>query len=144
MPLRSGKSRTTISHNIALLRREGRPEKQAVAIALRKSGKARKRNPTGGWAKSPVLWIGGGALVALVGYRIWAAKSAPSSSAAPLPGATTSTTATITLPGGSVMPAPPPGSPGASMTPAQIQDALAAVSGDPFLFAQKYNEIYGK
>ena len=41
MPLKKGKSKETISKNIAELRHEGYPPKQAVAIALntaRKSG----------------------------------------------------------------------------------------------------------
>jgi hypothetical protein len=42
MPLKRGSSQATMSKNIAELRRSGRPEAQAVAIALSKSGKARK------------------------------------------------------------------------------------------------------
>lgn len=41
MPLKKGKSKKTIGYNIGELRRSGRPEKQAVAIALdeaRRSG----------------------------------------------------------------------------------------------------------
>lgn len=38
MPLAAGRSRKAISHNIRLLQEEGRPHKQAVAIALRKAG----------------------------------------------------------------------------------------------------------
>ena len=44
-PLRRGSSRATISGNIRKLIHEGRPQKQAIAIALRTAGVAR-RNPT--------------------------------------------------------------------------------------------------
>lgn len=43
MPLRKGSSRKVISANIRTERRAGVPQKQAVAIALRKAGKARSR-----------------------------------------------------------------------------------------------------
>jgi hypothetical protein len=43
MPLRKGSSKKVISQNIRTEIRAGRPQKQAVAIALRKAGKARKR-----------------------------------------------------------------------------------------------------
>jgi hypothetical protein len=43
MPLRRGKSKATVSHNIAyLIRVEKRPQAQAVAIALRVAGVKRK------------------------------------------------------------------------------------------------------
>jgi hypothetical protein len=41
MPLKKGSSRKTISSNIRELRKAGRPEKQAVAIALKTAGKVR-------------------------------------------------------------------------------------------------------
>jgi hypothetical protein len=43
MPLKRGKSKKTISSNIRELRRSGRPQKQSIAIAMRKAGKRKKR-----------------------------------------------------------------------------------------------------
>ncbi len=43
MPLKRGSSKKTIGKNIAKLRREGKTGKQAVAIALNKAGRSRKR-----------------------------------------------------------------------------------------------------
>ena len=43
MPLTPGKSQAVISRNIAELRRSGRPEKQAIAIAMSEAGKSRKK-----------------------------------------------------------------------------------------------------
>lgn len=43
MPLKPGTSQKVISQNIAELRKSGRPEDQAVAIAMQKAGKAKRR-----------------------------------------------------------------------------------------------------
>jgi hypothetical protein len=47
MPLKKGSSKKVISYNIAELVRSGRNQRQAVAIAFDKAGKARKRS--GNW-----------------------------------------------------------------------------------------------
>jgi len=41
MPLERGSSNAAVSHNIAVERRAGKPEDQAVAIAMSKAGKAK-------------------------------------------------------------------------------------------------------
>lgn len=43
MPLRRGASRAVIAKNIGTLVSDGYPQKQAVAIAYSKAGKARKK-----------------------------------------------------------------------------------------------------
>ncbi len=43
MPLKSGKSKRVIGQNIRTEMRHGKPRRQAVAIALRTAGIARKR-----------------------------------------------------------------------------------------------------
>jgi hypothetical protein len=49
MPLKSGKSEKVVSQNIAELRKSGRPEKQAVAIAMDKA-----RDTKGGAKQYPM------------------------------------------------------------------------------------------
>lgn len=42
MPLKKGKSNKAVSSNIKTEIKAGRPQKQAIAIALKKAGKSRK------------------------------------------------------------------------------------------------------
>lgn len=81
-PLRKGRSRAVVSSNIAKLRSEGYPEKQAVAISLKKAElsklhRRRKKNPSGGFLQNPIVWIAGGGLAAFLVYHFWPVSPPP-------------------------------------------------------------------
>lgn len=43
MPLKRGKSKTAVSRNISKLMHEGYPQRQAIAIAMSRAGKSRRK-----------------------------------------------------------------------------------------------------
>ena len=43
MPLKKGRSKKVVSENVKELMHSGRPQKQAVAIALKKAGRSRRK-----------------------------------------------------------------------------------------------------
>jgi hypothetical protein len=47
VPLKKGSSKKAIAHNIRAERKAGKPQKQAVAIAMRQAGKAKPKSGRG-------------------------------------------------------------------------------------------------
>lgn len=52
MPLKKRKSQKVVSANVRELMHSGRPQKQAVAIALQKLGSPKRKSNLSGWFKN--------------------------------------------------------------------------------------------
>jgi len=52
MPMKKGRGQETISENIRMLRKEGRPQKQAVAMAMDKATEMKQGGAVTGAAKN--------------------------------------------------------------------------------------------
>lgn len=70
MPLKRGSSNATVSRNIRTLRHEGYPQRQAVAIALKKAGRSYKKNPATLSSDTVVLLGIGTALLGAIVYAV--------------------------------------------------------------------------
>jgi hypothetical protein len=73
-PLKKGSSDAVVSANIRKLRHEGYPQRQAVAIALKKAGRSRSQENPLSTGTTVALVAGGVAVVGLIGYFIYAAN----------------------------------------------------------------------
>jgi hypothetical protein len=96
-PLKKGSSDAVVSANIRKLRHEGYPQKQAVAIALKKAGRSRSQENPLSTGTTVALVAGGVAVVGLIGYFIYAANKTATAAiqgmnapAAPIPTPSTS------------------------------------------------------
>lgn len=73
MPLEEGKSKEAISHNIATEIEHGKPQKQAVAIAMREAGVSKDESPLSEMMSQPhqdaETTIAGGVSLAQINER---------------------------------------------------------------------------